>query len=120
MSNVVGVGEVARRHHLTDPHRKVETSQDSGEDLQTRSQKAAAASLQANTHPGNVGSPVHVAHVIVGQPGKQVHQVLPDAIRGESTAPNGDEPRQPGKQLIVCVCVCVCVCVRTLTPSQLG
>lgn len=35
MSDVIGVGEIPRCHHLTDPDWKVETAQDPGEDLYT-------------------------------------------------------------------------------------
>lgn len=39
VSDVIGVGEIARRHHLTDPNWNVQTAQDPGEDLHTYSEE---------------------------------------------------------------------------------
>ncbi len=36
VSDVIGVGEIPRCHHLTDPNWKVQTAQDPGEDLHTK------------------------------------------------------------------------------------
>ncbi|TNN73909.1 hypothetical protein EYF80_015926 [Liparis tanakae] len=40
VSDVIGVGEIARRHHLTDPNWNVQASQDPGEDLRTYSEES--------------------------------------------------------------------------------